>query len=93
MPHLHSLINQPDISTLSDSQIKSLFKNAPYLMKNEVSKPKFLNNMREYIGQRASGPMRGYQEQFVQRFASGGNYVIVAPTGAGKTKVFVECSR
>ena len=93
MPHLKQLIEQPEISTLTDQQMKSLFKNAPYLMKNEISKPKFLNKMKDYVGQRASGPLRRYQAECIERFLTGENFIFVAPTGAGKTKIFVECSR
>lgn len=93
MPYLASIIETPDLSMLSDQQIRALFRNASYLMKCEISKPKFLNKMKDYVGQKASGPLRKYQEECVKRFMTGKNFLFVAPTGAGKTKIFVECSR
>jgi hypothetical protein len=40
--------------------------------------------------QASSKPLRGYQQQIVELLANGGNFMVVAPTGAGK--VGVRCA-
>lgn len=92
-PYVADVHKMPDFTEVSDTHIRGLFRNAPFLLQKQVGLPKFMSKMKDYIGQRESGPMRRYQEECVKRVDAGGNWIFVAPTGAGKTKIFVECSR
>lgn len=38
-------------------------------------------------------PLRDYQKEAVARTKDGSNIICVAPTGSGKTKIFVEAAR
>lgn len=92
-PYVAEVSEMPMIGEVREADIRDLFRNAPFLLQKEARLPKFVNKMKDYIGQRESGPLRRYQEECVRRVDNGGNWVFVAPTGAGKTKIFVECSR
>ncbi|GMH37540.1 hypothetical protein BSKO_05413 [Bryopsis sp. KO-2023] len=85
----------PNLDNIDPNQIRHLFRNAPHLsgLQKEMCTPKALRKIDGYIGQRKSGKLRKYQEHCVDKVTTGGNFVFVAPTGAGKTKIFVEAAR
>ncbi|GMH38264.1 hypothetical protein BSKO_06148 [Bryopsis sp. KO-2023] len=92
-PYVADIAKMPDITEIQEGDINRLFRNAPFLLKKEATLPKFVSKMKDYVSQKESGPLRRYQEESVKRVDGGGNWIFVAPTGAGKTKIFVECSR
>lgn len=50
-----------------------------------------------YVGPKRQIPeqeLRGYQRDTIEKIMSGvGNFFVRAPTGSGKTRMFVECAR
>lgn len=98
---LSSLLGlDPQLKLLGDSEIgrSSINDRLQQLMNlsgpSRAAQPKFMDKLRDYIlKQKPSGPLRKYQEECVEKAEGGDNFIFVAPTGSGKTKIFVEITR
>lgn len=98
---LSSLLGlDPELKLLEDSKIDRSppLDRIQELMKlpgsSKPVEPKFMNRLEGTIQNRkTSGPLWDFQEKCVKKAEAGGNFIFVAPTGSGKTKIFVEITR
>lgn len=95
MSNYNDMFNMKTIQTflpnVTEDQLK-LFNEYVPTAARELKSPKFCDDLSHYM-KNTKFPLREYQKVAIDEAAVGDNVIFVAPTGSGKTKIFVECAR